>query len=470
MPVHSIANNPKPMEASGPLRRILSGSGSVAALIQSLVTKFAVLGLNAGTGILVARLLQPEGRGQMAAMIMWAGFLTSALTLGVPSALIYSVRRATQKAPQLVGAAITIAFALGIVAGLLGLILVPTWLSGYSPEVISWARWFLVSCPIPILLIVGRAALEASGDFSGSNASYWLVPSLTLLALGGLMFAGLLSPVSAGLAYVLSGVPVAAWMLVRLYCLQKPSLTNLISNSRELMHYGVRSYGVDLVAALALQADQVLVAGFVTATSMGIYLAASNVARMLSVFPLSIVMVLFPRTAGLGIEEIRRVTGQAVRVCTALAICCGMATVIIGPSLMSLLYGPNYAPAASILRVLVLEALFSGNTQVLAQAFMSAGRPGVVTVVQTAGVTLSIGLMIILIPHYGVMGAALSMALSGALRLAATLCCFPLFLRVAPPSLLITMDDLRFIRRKMIHLKRRTSASGLLEGQAQHAG
>ena len=66
---------------------------SVFAVIQSVAAKVMIIGINALTGIITARALRPEGRGELAAMILWPVFLASALSLGVPSALTFQLRR-----------------------------------------------------------------------------------------------------------------------------------------------------------------------------------------------------------------------------------------------------------------------------------------------------------------------------------------------------------------------------------------
>jgi hypothetical protein len=54
---------------------------SVAAVAQSIGARLFMVAINAATGILTARALQPAGRGELAAMILWPVFLASALTL-----------------------------------------------------------------------------------------------------------------------------------------------------------------------------------------------------------------------------------------------------------------------------------------------------------------------------------------------------------------------------------------------------
>jgi O-antigen/teichoic acid export membrane protein len=62
-------------------------------LIRAIVARFVLFGLNGLTGVITARTLDPAGRGELAAMIIWPVLLAALTTLGLPGALIYHVRR-----------------------------------------------------------------------------------------------------------------------------------------------------------------------------------------------------------------------------------------------------------------------------------------------------------------------------------------------------------------------------------------
>ena len=53
------------------LLSIARGRSGLASVVQSLVIKLLVVAINTTTGIITARALQPEGRGELAALILW---------------------------------------------------------------------------------------------------------------------------------------------------------------------------------------------------------------------------------------------------------------------------------------------------------------------------------------------------------------------------------------------------------------
>jgi O-antigen/teichoic acid export membrane protein len=439
-PAQQIAASPTP---SRPRK-----AAGAHAVVQSIVSKFAILGMNAATGILTARALQPAGRGELAAMIIWSLFLASATTLGVPSSLIYYLRHKPNLRGELITNAFAMSFALGIAAAVFGAWFLPLWLHQYPPSVIHAAQWFLLATPLCSMTLAGRAILEASDEFGMSNAVQTLTPVATLLGLGAFLLAHRLNPYTAGIAYILATVPTFALMLMRVRRFGSWNWKFSTSACRLLLSYGVRSYGIDLLGTLALQVDQVLVVSLLSPSAMGSYVVVLSLSRMLNLFQNSVVMVLFPRAAGQTADKVLELTERSARLSTLVTATCGLFVCAVGPFLLKLLYGKEYVSAVGALRILVLEVTISGLVFVLAQAFMALARPGIVTILQGMGLALSIPMMLFLIPKWGVMGAAVSLLISTIARFLFIYVGFRVFLHTRSPNLVPRLSDVRSIAGK----------------------
>ena len=222
---------------------------------------------------------------------------------------------------------------------------------------------------------------------------------------------------------------------------------------RQILSYGIRSYGIDVLGTLALYVDQVLVIGLLMPGAMGSYVVVLSLSRMLNIFQNSVVMVLFPKSAGRPAREVVDMTGNAVRISTLVTALCGILVCAAGPSLLRIFYGSEYVAAAGALRILVVEVVLSGATYVLAQAFMALNTPGVVTVLQAIGLSLCIPLMMLLIPRWGIYGAAVSLLASTITRLVFVIVAFRLFLKTNPPNLIPNVDDARMLWNGMMNLQ-----------------
>lgn len=427
---------------------VLKGRNGAAATLQTLLARLCILVINIATGIITARALGPEGRGEQAAMILWSGFLAGVMTLGIPSALIYNFRHYPKEKSEFFAAALLVGTVMGVFASLVGIVFTPRWLSQYSAETTYVAQWLMLTAPLTLLQLVVAAALEANGEFATSNLLRCLLPLTTLIALVVLALASALTPFTAALAYALTGLPVFFWVLTRLWRLLHPQWWGIGTACKRLINYGLRSYGIDLVSTLSWYVDQVLVIGLLTPASMGLYVIALSLSRMLYVFQISVVTVLFPKTAALPTTEVVALTGRAVRVSTAFTLLASVAVLILGPVLLRLFYGSEYMGATAVLRILVIQVVLSGATMVLAQAFMALGRPGTVTILQGIGLGLSVPLMLWLIPIYGLVGAGLALLISSVVRLLLVLVGYPTLLEVLPPALLISREDLYFLKQK----------------------
>lgn len=415
------------------------------AVFHSILSKVLILGLQAGTGIVTARWLGPAGRGELAAMILWPLFIASVTTLGVPSSLIYYLRHRPELRAKLIAHGLCMAAVLGVIAALLGALILPWWLHQYARPIVLAAESFLITVPLCAVTLVGRAVLEASHEFSSSNAIQTLTPFVTLVGLLIFVSAHRMSPYTAAIAYIAASLPAFFYMLVRVHRVGMTRSRFHLSIVRQILGYGIRSYGVDVLGTLALQVDQVLVVSLLSPSAMGSYVVVLSLSRMLNLFQNSVVMVLFPKAAGRSTKEVLVMTGNAVRISGLVTALCGVFVCVGGPTLLRFLYGQEYVGAVGALRILVVEVVLSGATFVLAQAFMALDRPGVVTILQGAGLSLCVPMMLWLIPRYGIYGAAISLLASTVMRLILVCAGFRIFLKSTPPRLLPTSADVKLL-------------------------
>lgn len=424
------------------LRRALPLSRGVAATFQTLVVNILILGLNFGTGVITARALGPDGRGAQAAMQMWPQILAIALTLGLPTALLYHLRRSPEKGSQLFSAALLLGTGLGLIATLVGVVLIPLWLTDYSLEVVHSAQWLMIFAPLLLLMAAFSHVLRAREEFAAFNTARVLPPMLTLLTLISLVLTDRLTPLSAALAYLLPRAPIVFWLAFRLWRTYRPTMRGIRTSFRSLTSYGIRSYGVDLLGGLvAGQLDRVLVVGLLEPAAMGLYVVAISLARTLDVFAAAVAQVILPKTANRPVEEVVSVIGRGVRVSISLALLAALILAVLGPWAIASIYGQAFVEAVPVFRLLLAEVVIGGATWVLAQAFMASDKPGIISITQSVGVGLTIPLLLLLVPAYGLVGAGLAMLISTTTRFVFVMVNFPISLGVRPPRLRPRLSD-----------------------------
>ena len=448
--VATVAETMPATTTDQPIKR--AGQGGVRAVAQTTGAKFLVQLLNAATGILTARALLPAGRGQLAAMTLWSLFLASLTTFGIPSSLVYFLRSRPDRRGDLITSGLAMAGVLGVVTGIVGALCMPQLLHKYPLWLVRDAQWLMIVTPICSLTFVGRAILEAHSQFSASNISQILNPIFTLLALLALLLTHHLTVLTAALCYVAAILPVAAVLVRRVAPLVDRTAHPSFKACKLLLSYGMRSYWIDLLGTLSFQVDQVLVVSILTPADMGLYVVMLSLSRTATMFQTAVVSVLFPKAAGQSVERIRELTGRAGRVSVVITAAFSLFVGLLGPTLLKIFYGKDYTSATGVLRIMLLEVTISGLVFVLAQAFMALNHPGTVSLLQGIGLICSVPLMLVLIPRFGITGAAMSLLFSTTARLILICAGFPFYLKIPVPDLLPRSDDfsslMRGLRRK----------------------
>ena len=94
--------------------------------------------------------------------------------------------------------------------------------------------------------------------------------------------------------------------------------------------------------------------------------------------------------------------------------------------------------------------IIGSTTWVLGQAFMALGQPGRVSMLQGVGLLISFPLMLVLIPRYGLLGAGLALLGSTTVRFIFILMNYPLTLEVPVPGFLITSEDVKWVKSRLV--------------------
>ncbi len=437
------------------LRWLVSAKTSSSAIIQTAIGRVGLVFATFGSGVLTARNLGPGGRGEQAAMTLWPGFVAYALTFGIQAALVYHARKHGNERDSLISAALIWSLVLGAIATVIGIIFMPMWLSKYDDTVIFYARVLMIFSPFALLGVTMNAVFEVQFKFSASNLLRYGMPAIVLLALIVLVFSHKLTPLSSAIAYTVPGTGLLVAMLPLLFRSFSFTMIDFVRSSKRLFGYGSRVYASNLLTTFGLQIDQVLVVNLLTPANLGTYTVALSVSRVLSLFQSSLAIVIIPKTSGLSDARVAALTGCAARLNLAATGLSAIALASAIPILLPKVYGHDFRASVIVSQILIVEAVISSTAGVLIQAFMATNRPGTPTLFQAIGLSLAVPLMFVLIPRYGLVGAALSLLASTCLRLVLAMASYPLLLHEKMPGLILRKADIDFA---MASIRRQPSA------------
>jgi antigen flippase len=431
------------------MRRFVGAKTGASAIAQTAVANIAVQAGNIVSGVITARALGPGGRGSLAAIIMWPQFLAYALTLGIPVSTVYWLKRQPERARDLSGAALVLSVLFGVLAALVGVVVIPYSLHTYSLETIHFAQAWVVVTPLALCAVTITSQVQAAGAFTNYNLFRVLSPLSVLIILVAEKASGRLTAYNAAVAYLLAGTPATIWIAIWVWKHFRPTFRSLVPASKLLLGYGVRAWGIDLLGTIATQIDRILVVGMLNPESMGLYVVAQSAAGVLAILPNAVIPVSLPRSSGRSKEEIVSITGRAARMTLVVMILASLPLFLFGGFLLKLVYGAKFTGASLVLPFLVIESIFGGLTSVLSQAFLASGFPGTVTLLQACGLVTSIPLLYWLIPIFGVKGAGCALMLATILRFVFIMLNFPFRLGVRPPGIIIRRHEILTLLRRI---------------------
>ena len=369
-------------------------------------------GLTAGLGlvggVVLARALGPTYRGEMAGVVAWIGMIAVLGDIGVGYAVSYLVAKSPERVHRLWSQAILIALTAGVALGLLGTLVLPSHLhlSG-----LSRASVLLGFFSIPAMLAANHQGylLLGAGYLRDTNRVRLTAAATYAGGVMALAAAGLHTP--SGFLIVFSLAQFLSCGAGALYCRRRLAVRFELGSDglRDVLSYGAKSLAGALSAQANQRLDQLLMSIWLSPAVLGLYVVAVALGSVIT--PLYGALTLVASTAVLRAPTKQEGAKRATRhmmfavLLSVPAIC---ALVLLVPSLLSLLFGSSFAPAATMARILLAASLFQGVNQISGGVLRSLGQPGRHAFSELAGVAVTIVLLIELLPRLGAMGAAVT--------------------------------------------------------------
>lgn len=352
--------------------------------------------------------------------VMGVGIIFANLcAFGMDSGIVKFLHEAEQEAyDTVVWTVLSLATVLGLIGGIFSYLVAPS-LSIYTLQTREYTLAFallLAYIPLEVLFRVSRAYYRAERRiklYSGIEAVDTYIEIATaafvILILGG------------GVASVFIGLVIARILTVSAVLLP---VIHSIGIARPQANYlgGYVRYaapigGSDVSRHLLDKADRLLLGFFIGASAVGIYSTAYSVAYIVLLYINPLNDSFLPEFSQLWedrkLEPIRQHTISGIRYLTILSIPSVAGFYLVGKDLVLLLSTEPVATASLVPLVTIALGLYCrGINEIytkLAYAIGDTARPFAIKIII---VTLNIILNIMLIPTYGVVGAAVTTVLS----------------------------------------------------------
>jgi O-antigen/teichoic acid export membrane protein len=119
-----------------------------------------------------------------------------------------------------------------------------------------------------------------------------------------------------------------------------------------------------------------------------------------------------------------RIAAVLTRTTIVVALLTAIPAFVLGPRLVRFVYGSEFADAGVALRLILPGVVAYSVVAILSRYIVGRGRPGTSTVVLLLGLFTNVVMNLVLIPRYGILGAAAASSISYAATAVATLAVF----------------------------------------------
>ena len=380
---------------------------------QTFATTVAIIVLGLISGIQIARALGPNGRGEVAAALLWPGLLVYIASIGLAQAVVVFAARASNEkdVSTVFSTASCMGLVLSSIGALLGGFFVPFVLHSQSAEVVRASRVFLLSIPSGALSGFAVATLQGRCSFLKLNFVRLIVPVGYVMGLAAFVFANSLTVMSvAVLQLVLSYAAwLAGWFILAHERIFFSTRNFRMDVARQLLSFGGKAYAGTLSGTLNQRLDQALLAAWFPAAQLGLYSVATSTAGATDTISFAFRTVVSGRIAQKSslVEKQIELRQTLARFLPILVTSAGGLALLL-PIMVPLFYGSAFRAAILPAEVLLIAQVFYATKNLLTSAAEAFGDSWLGSKAELIGIGPNLLLLVVLLPRLGILGAAVA--------------------------------------------------------------
>jgi O-antigen/teichoic acid export membrane protein len=388
------------------------GRNFLHTAVSNFVLKFVV---GMVIAVVTGNALEPAGRGEYFLLVLIITTMTTVFNFGVPGTNTYFTAQKKFSRAQLTRASIILTIPISILSfALLYLMYVlrlnflfPT--DKLTPAVVASLGI------IPVVLytqfaqgiIVGENRISLNNYISLSSQGA-LAITLTILYLMGALTVTIAIALYAASFLLALGVIIGTSF---------PPLADVLSarlqwsEYRELIGFSATIHIGNLAQFFNYRLDAFIVSYFLGLAAVGLYSYSKTFAESVWLLSASMAAVLLPTLAGQHVNS-KVIAVKAVVATFVVSFAAGLAAFLLGPPLIPLLLGKSFAGSVNPFLFLLPGVIMFSLTNVLATYLTAAGKPGYNATIAFISFLFTVIFDILLIPRYGMSGAAFASGIS----------------------------------------------------------
>lgn len=362
---------------------------------------------------MLARLLGTEGRGQYAVCVSsFAMLLMLAWTIGQEMANVYFIGSGRMNPSEALSQSIIMALGSSLLAIGVGYALTYLPLAFFDKAPLHLYRLSLLTITPAISLLflsrilLGKGSVKDFTIVTGGSAILG-VACLAVVAVFGA------TPDRAVIAYIVSQWFAVFFCLVLLRDRYQVRLVRVsLGRIRQSLGYGVRFYLGKLCSLANAQLGTIVLAFMaVDAALIGIYATAVAMVTKLWIVPDALQVAILPRVSAGGKDCIEQ-TARSVRIAVAVTGIGAIGFAILARPIVMLVLSSRFEAAVIPILLILPGAAIRTVARILPGHFNGINRPGITSLAVMAGLVSGGFLLVVLVPSWGLAGAAVGTSVS----------------------------------------------------------
>ncbi len=379
--------------------------------------KILRMGVGLLVGVWIARYLGPEQFGLLNFAIAFIGLFGAIAGLGLQGIVVRDIVRDPETTRVTLGTAAV----LQLVGGLVAYLLILGTIAYLRPDD-ALARTIVAILGATMLIKASEMATYWFESQVQSKYTVWVQNSVFLVFAAvkvGLILSH--APLIAFVWAMLAEAIVIAVILIVVVSLRGPKLASLSASADRAKTLLKDSWPLilsGLSIMLYMKIDQIMIGQMIGDEAVGIYSAATRISEVWYFIPMAIAASVFPaileakrRSETQYQERLQKLYDLMVIMSLAVAI----PMTFLSDFIIGLLFGTAYAEAGTVLAIHIWASVFVFLGVASSRWFLAENRQWLNLQRTVIGAIANIALNLVLIPKYGVTGAAVALVFSQAL-------------------------------------------------------
>lgn len=186
--------------------------------------------------------------------------------------------------------------------------------------------------------------------------------------------------------------------------------------TKKILSFGVQILGADVINTINLQADMILVGYFLTANDVGYYSVSVGLSRFFWLIPQALQKITYPTTseywAKNNHEAMQKMIDKSMRYTAFILIPVGLGFGFFAKEIIVFIFGEEFISAILPFQILIIGTIAYGLIKTIGGSLSGIGQADINLKVTAFGALIDVICMIILIPIYGIIGAAIATIIS----------------------------------------------------------